>query len=419
MVSRAAPVPERPAAGGPAAAKPAGKARTWWLVHQWCGLKLSVFMSFILFTGTLAVLSHEIDWLLSPSLRVSPASVKSEPDWPAIVRTAQRHAGIEAVQSVSAPVASAFAATATVERADGGYHYLDIHPATGALQGERGWVGAQRILRNMHRHLNLPVKYGVPLVGALAFLLLVTLVSSLVVYKKWWRGFAKPIRTRNARTGWGDFHRLAGVWSLWFVALMALTGIWYFAESVAVPAPGFESAGADPIKPFDDGTAALAAGLARVRAERPSFRVDRIQLPDAEDGSFVIDGTHDDAAWFVRPRANAVVIDADTGELLLSLDSRTASVHQRISEAADPLHFGTVGGYWTKLPWFLFGLLLTGLSVSGAALYGMRLAGRRGERTRARPVFRRAWSGMGWWRWPAAALVATGFAMLPNLWWGG
>ena len=43
-------------------AKPRPKAaRIWWVVHQWTGLKLSLFMTFILFTGTLAVLSAEID----------------------------------------------------------------------------------------------------------------------------------------------------------------------------------------------------------------------------------------------------------------------------------------------------------------------------------------------------------------------
>ena len=45
-------------------------------MHQWVGLKLSLFLTFILFTGTLAVVSHEIDWLLQPSLRVAPTSVE-------------------------------------------------------------------------------------------------------------------------------------------------------------------------------------------------------------------------------------------------------------------------------------------------------------------------------------------------------
>ncbi|MDX5331144.1 MAG: PepSY domain-containing protein, partial [Caulobacteraceae bacterium] len=56
-----------PAADGPA--RPASRkkaSRIWWEVHQWVGLKFSILLSFILLTGTLATLSHEIDWLLRP-----------------------------------------------------------------------------------------------------------------------------------------------------------------------------------------------------------------------------------------------------------------------------------------------------------------------------------------------------------------
>ena len=54
---------------------PRKSSRLWWHVHQWVGLKLAIFMSFICRTGPLAVLSSEIDWLLQPSLRVAPSSV--------------------------------------------------------------------------------------------------------------------------------------------------------------------------------------------------------------------------------------------------------------------------------------------------------------------------------------------------------
>ena len=59
------------------------------VVHQWTGLKLSLFMTFILFTGTLAVLSAEIDWVLQPSLRVAPSTVEGPV---ACARKSRRHA---------------------------------------------------------------------------------------------------------------------------------------------------------------------------------------------------------------------------------------------------------------------------------------------------------------------------------------
>ena len=50
--------------------------------------------------------------------------------------------------------------------------------------------------------------------------------------------------------------------------------------------------------------------------------------------------------------------------------------HSRISEAADPLHFGTFGGSLTRFIWALFGALLTLLAVTGVYLHGLRLVAR-------------------------------------------
>jgi len=399
-----------------AQASPAGKrkaSRLWWTVHQWAGLKLSLFMAFIMFTGTLAVVSHEIDWLLQPSLRVAPASAEGPVEWARIAENAALHPGVAQVWSMEAPTASAFAVKITVENAAGELFYLHAHPATAAIQGEAPWAGAQRILRNMHRHLNLPTRIGVPIVAFLGFLLLVSLVTSLVVYRKWWRGFAKPLRTRDARTWWGDFHRLAGVWSLWFVALIGLTSVWYFAESLGLDAPPPPRVTMEaPVAPGPQG---LDAAFAAARAAYPGLAVRRVLLPGEESPVLQIHGDHE--AILVRPRANTVWVDPATAEVLLTTDGRDMTIHQRIGEMADPLHFGDFGGYWTKVPWFLFGLLLTGLSLSGAAIYSLRIARERGGRARLAQAFAGMWRDLPRWRWVSAGLILVGFALLPALVW--
>ncbi len=397
-------------------ARPAKKPKTsriWWTVHQWVGLKLSLFMAFIMFTGTLAVVSHEIDWLLQPSLRVAPTSAQGPVQWAAIAQNAADHPGVAEVWSMEAPTASAFAVKVTVKDAGGNLFYLHAHPATGAIQGEGPWVGAQRVLRNMHRHLNLPTKIGVPIVAFLGFLLLVSLVTSLVVYKKWWRGFTKPLRNRDARTWWGDFHRLAGVWSLWFVALIALTSVWYFVESLGLDAPPPPRVKLEaPIKPGPQG---LEPAFAAARKAYPRLEVRRVLLPGEESPVLQLHGDYE--AVLVRSRANTVWVDPATSEVLLKTDGRDMGVHQRISEMADPLHFGDFGGYWTKVPWFLFGLLLTGLSLSGAAIYSLRIARERGGEARMAQAFAGMWRDLPRWRWLSAALIFVGFALLPALIW--
>jgi uncharacterized iron-regulated membrane protein len=387
-------------------------SRLWWHVHQWAGLKLSLFMAFICLTGTIAVFSAEIDWLLHPTLRVDPATVQGATRWGAIAENAARYPNVERIDYIAAPTAKAFAVRVTIERVDRSRGYLHAHPTTGKIQGEQGWVDTQRIFRNLHRHLNLPTKVGVPIVTSLSLLLITTFITSFFVYKKWWRGFTKPIRTRNARTGWGDYHRLAGVWSLWFVLLIALSGFWYLVEALGGKAPDLPKV--QIAATSDDAVAiadSLAASIEAARRASPVLSIESIRFPDKKSGAFVIEGQK--TAWLVRARANSVWTNPATGKALLSTDGAELNVHQRISEMADPLHFGTWGGYWTKIIWFAFGLLLTSLSVSGAAIYSLRIAREVGQ-SELGPA-RRAWLGMGRLRWAATALVATAVLLVPTL----
>lgn len=407
MVDAAAPLPATGTRG------PRRKAsRIWWSVHQWVGLKLAILLSFVFLTGTIAVFSAEIDWLLRPALRVDAATVSGPMNWPAAARSVAAHAPASRIQSIEAPLDRGFAAVATVKRPDGALAFVYAHPTTGAVQGDGHWVGAKRIFRNMHRHLMLPVKWGVPIVSSLAVLLAISLATSFVVYKKWWRGFFRPIRLSDARTAFGDFHRLAGLWSLWFIVLMILTGAWYLAESTGLQAPPHPRAKA-PAAALSTQDAAdhLAASLAAAQRANPGLRIERILFPTDKLGAFVFHGQ--DAAILVRPRANTVWTSAADARVLLATDGRNLSVHQRISEMADPLHFGTWGGLSTKIAWFVFGALLTGLSVSGVAIYGLRLLRAERRPRGAQGVLLRVWIGMGWWRWPALALLIAAFLQLP------
>ncbi len=108
----------------------------------------------------------------------------------------------------------------------------------------------------------------------------------------------------------------------------------------------------------------------------------------------------------MRPRANAVWTDPASGEVRLIADGTDLSVHQRISEMADPLHFGTFGGIWTKLIWFVFGVLLTGLSISGAAIYALRIMKSRREEPSIASTTALSVAGMGRWAWFSLTLLA-------------
>jgi uncharacterized iron-regulated membrane protein len=376
----------------------------WWMVHSWIGLKLSIFLTFILATGTFAVFAHEIDWLATPAMRVSP---RSEPvaSWGAWAQAAARAAPDARLQTLYAPIDPWFTVEAWVSRGKGAPERVYVDPWRAEVTGTHGWANVHRFLRQAHRHLMLPTKIGTPIVCSLALLLAVSLVSGIVTYKKWWRGFFRAPRGGDGRRMTGDLHRLMGLWSLWFVALITLTGLWYLVETLGGNAkvPKLPEVAA---RPMPTGVA-LDRLVAIARRADPALDIREIRF--MPDNGVIFLGQS--SAWLVRDRANAVAVDPATSRVVAQLDGRTLSAHQRISEMADPLHFGTFGGLWTKVIWFLFGALLTAMAVTGTMIYAMRLARSSRSETGSMKI---AWVGMGAWGYVGVALVLLTLILTPG-----
>lgn len=383
-------------------ARPQKRRSLWWIVHSWAGLKLSIFLTFILATGTLAVFAHEIDWLVTPAMRVAPQDAPRA-SWGTVAEAVTRAAPDRKLTTLFAPIDPWFAIEAWVApETKGAPRRVYIDPWTGEVTGQHGWANVHRFLRQVHRHLMLPTKIGIPIVCALALLLAASLITGVVTYKKWWRGFFRRPRGGDGRRLAGDLHRLGGLWSLWFVALISLTGIWYLVETLGghapverVPAIGKR---AMPTGPALDRLVEIA------QRARPGLEIREIRFMEKEGVIFL----GQDSAWLVRDRANAVAVDPADGRVTATLDGGDLTLHQRISEMADPLHFGTFGGLGTKILWFVFGALMTALAVTGTMIYAMRLT-----RTEAGGGMRIAWRGMGVWGWVGVAAVVTALAMTP------
>ena len=387
-----------------AVARPPKRRSFWWVVHHWVGLKLSIFMTFILATGTLAVFAHEIDWLVTPAMRVSPQATPPV-SWGTLAHAASNAVPGGKLQTIYAPIDPWFAAEAWIDIGSGAPRRAYLDPWTGQVTGTHGWANVHRFLRQTHRHLMLPTKIGIPIVCTLAFILAISLVTGIVTYKKWWRGFFRWPRGGDARRLAGDLHRLGGLWSLWFVTLIALTGIWYMVETLGGNAKV-------PSLPHVEGTAvptgaALDTLVAKAQATKPTLVIREIRFTD--DNGVVLLGQ--DRAWLVRDRANAIAIDPADGSVTGMLDGRDLTAHQRISEMADPLHFGSFAGLITKSIWFIFGAIVTVLSITGVVICSKRLA--KAERP-AISATRKAWQAMGIWAYIAVAIILLSLALTPG-----
>ncbi len=356
--------------------------RTWFKVHGWIGTQLGLLLFVILFSGTLATVSHEIDWLLNPAMRVAPQ--EKPPDWGALYEAVQRAYPDERITDLFAPVGSRFAVEVWVQRPIKG-EFLDkirrvyIDPSTVEVRGTAGWFSVQRVLRDFHAWLSMP-GYGAYLVEIFSVLLLTSTITALFFYKRWWRAFFRLRVRHGVRLFVSDAHRFMGVWSLWFTLLMALTGIWYLSEHVLFDIDkGFQDIpNAAPtlteqqLARYGDPpqTLTLDKLVAMVQQAYPGFEIASIRIP--EDPMAAIDFTgHADAA-LVRPRANRVFLNRYDGTVMAVYKAEELPLIYRWVHTADPLHFGNFGGLTTKLIWFFFGLLSSAMTLTGAYLWCKR-----------------------------------------------
>jgi uncharacterized iron-regulated membrane protein len=357
-------------------------ARWAYWIHGLAGLKLGLVMSVIVVSGTLAVFGHEWDWLFGPYQRVQP---EGEPAGLAAVHAAAKRAYPDhALLELKAPRGPRSAASLIAVAPNGQYRRLYVDPYRPSRVADTGLLSAQVFLRQLHQSLLLP-KYGRYFVSALAALTLLSLVSGLICYKRFWRGFLRLPRRRDLRTFLGDSHRLAAVWSIWFLALMAVTGLWYFYESVDTFGDHLGTPDLPAAAVPSDGSARparvpLAAAIERAREAVPGLDVRRVDLPQRAQEPVVVQGRS--GAWLVRPRATSVAINPYAGAVHAVQRASELSVKARLHEAADPLHFGTFAGFASKLVWFVFGLAMSFLTISGMVIHAKRL--RRPTRARRR-----------------------------------
>lgn len=384
------------------APRPKPRPLAFWL-HSLFGLKLSLLLGFVCLTGSIATVAHEIEWLYKREVRATAFAAGSE-DWGALWAAAQRaypDATLNGIGSYDRTDATYFAKSVSATDIVGESFNIYVDPGSGQVTGHEYGRSLQDAMRALHYYLFVPRDVGFYLVTSLAFVLLGSIITGLIVYKRFWRGFFKRPRTnRTLRTLMGDLHRLVGLWSVWFLAVISLTSIYYFFEwdlidwnspTPVVPAQSMiERASPQQI---DRWTAAA-------RAAKPGFHITAIALPYGPSEPVVVQGHW--RAVLVRERADAVFIDPATDRIVGQRTAHRMGLGERIVHTVDPLHFGTFGGLATKLLWAVFGLMLTGLAFSGAYIYAKRsgIALRDGVNLSALDY-------LGAWKWPSIGLVTV------------
>ena len=349
-------------------------------LHSWLGFHLALIMAVVLFTGTMATISHEIDWVFQSDMRVTPDDEMVS--WGTMHDAVQAYAPRSTITTIGRMEGDHFAYRAFVVDEYGRRTFVHVNQWTGEVTGETHPLTVQRVFRDLHRYLFMPNYLGLPIVTSLAFILAISLYTGLKTTRNW-RTLLFRVRTnKGARIMWGDAHKAAGLWGIWFFVVIIVTGIWYLVEFGVSIGVVVSEKSLEDFRPRLSAERVLELGpvikdrglddfVEAAVAAYPELEVTTVQLPTRANAPFAVQGMVGNPV--IRERSNTVYLDPVSLEVLKIQKWRRASTYIKLNEMADPLHFGYFGGLPTKLLWFVFGVFMTGLSITGVWLTWKRL----------------------------------------------
>jgi uncharacterized iron-regulated membrane protein len=357
----------------------------WFQLHGWCSLPVWLIFTAVCLTGTIAVLSHELTWLFNENARaLNPENLAAKPvaELVAAVLAVEPSAAITSVMVMEPYLVTAVVFTTESMPAAIAY----VNPYTAVVQEINPGLNFISFIRSLHGWLLFPWQHsysiGYYLVSAMSLLMLGALITGLIIYKRFWQSFTAPkLRLQQGKkTVLADLHRLAGVWSIWFLLLMSLTGLWYLLQAVlwhnevefyyeveplsSLAVPKTTAEGQVP------GMIPLAQALTAAQQFLPQLQPAFIAMPEHPRDYYRISG-YGDSVWFDQ-YSYTVWVNPWTGAVADSRVPAQMAGLETLMSVADPLHYGTIGGLWTKVIWFLFGLLVSGMAITGFMIWGSR-----------------------------------------------
>ncbi len=251
----------------------------------------------------------------------------------------------------------------------------------------------------LHQQVGLPFEHEIamPIMGAIALLYAVALVSGVIVLMP---SLIKDLfilrRGKNLKRMWLDAHNVLGIFSLPFHIIMAVTAVifafhdqiydtQYEAVYGAERVPELWEVGEVPFPKHADDARRLTPSevVARMNEQAPGFTPMVLSYRKTREGdkTLLVEGM--DTRYIVRgPVTGMVYIDPVTGDLLRTdyMPGMQDGWHQTVISFF-ALHFGTYGGMPVRWAYFFLGLAGAFLFYTGNLLWieSRRKKARRGK----------------------------------------
>jgi len=369
--------------------------RALFQIHLWTGIIVGIYAILIGVTGSVLVFSEELHHLEISQWRHVPvppgAQHASVDEW---VASARKAVGPGGNLNLVFPKQPGDTVEFSLFR-QGKSTFVYLNPYTAEVLGTRvnDGTGVLRWMERFHSNLTM-ARTGRILNGWGALALLLLALTGIII---WWPGrrlFRKRL-TIKFSANWKrinfDFHHAVGFWGMLGFSLLCITGAWFtwpqfFRETVSgwgytVTTPQRitvqRPAGADKLP--------LSELIAVANAAVPGVPVSRVNMPSGANEPVRLNKAGDGEPFFRT--ATTVTVNPYTKEVLRVDSLATKAPGDRILQWMAPLHIGNFGGLTIKIIWFILGLTMPALFISGFIMWWQRVVKnkwlRRGTRRSA------------------------------------
>jgi uncharacterized iron-regulated membrane protein len=354
--------------------------RALFQIHLWAGLLLALYVVVIALSGAVLVFAAELNAALLPRAITHGVSAQLA-GIPAAIKAGQAGCPRCTITQLTVPSPSMPVYQLQAKDEQGRAINLLLDPSAKHLvrQG-RTWVDW---VHDLHYYLLLGTAYGMQINGVGGAILLLLTVTGAYIWwpgvKQWRRSLSISFANKWRRINY-DTHNAIGIWTLALVFWWAFSGLyfgWYKQVQAAVNAISPLHGMVAPHLPAGAYTAStstrasLEAILAAAQQASPSGRL--YSLSDPALTGATVTAYMDLRAPGDFSHRDLVTIDTVHARVLSVWHyGSNHSLGDWIIWAMHPIHFGTLWGTPVKIVWFLLGISLAVLSVSGVVMYWNR-----------------------------------------------
>ncbi len=344
--------------------------------HSWLGIVAGILLFIVSFSGLPAMFVHELEQWQTPQLRDLPAVERV--DWQQLVD--QAGDDMQTQKSLFIVPEAELGYATLYRRGEDKELISKVLSLQDGSELQPGHSDVAHLFEHLHTDLHLPSPFGRYLVGFAGMVMLLLIIAGVVIHTKWRQQFTTLRITRSWRLLLTDHHKLLGLWTLPFAALLAFTGTILGLLGLISPVlalakfDGNVDAAVEAVVGPDaeiQGVAQQPLPLNRLYelalAAQPDLQVERAELTGWGDAGALVNFSG--RARQTLSNLQSVTLNAVSGEIVHQADAREHGPFYRIFAAVTPLHYVMFGDELLKLFYALCTLALSAIVVSGMMIW--------------------------------------------------